>query len=287
MMGGDLKITAATGLYGVIGSPVSHSLSPVMQTSALKALGIDACYLAFDVGGEALADALKGAYALGVRGLNITVPHKVSALALSTEADITASATGAANTLVRCAGGWRAHNTDVEGFSGAIVRELGFKPSSKGFVVGGGGAARAAVLGYASLGVEEIYITGRNPSRIEEVVSELSGAAGKSSLSFLPLAELPAKAKPGDLVASATPLGLSPDGRWPWELEKLDKGVLLYDMAYMPGGSSLEKEAKLAGLKVTSGLSMLLLQGAAALWLWTGLEPPVKVMEQALYEGAQ
>ena len=284
-MGGLVEISAATGLYGVIGSPVGHSLSPLMQTSALKALGIDACYLAFDVGRDALEDALKGAYALGVKGLNVTVPHKVAALALSVEADVTASATGAANTLVRAEGGWRAHNTDVEGFSGAIVRELDFDPSARGIVFGGGGAARAAVLGYASLGVKEIYVTGRNPVRLEGLVSELSPTVGKSSLTMIHLDEVPAKAKAGDLIASATPLGLSPEGRWPWALGDLDEGVLLYDMAYLPGGSSLEKEALGAGLKVASGLSMLLLQGAAALWLWTGVEPPVKIMEQALTEG--
>lgn len=280
-MNGGRPVSASTRLYAVLGRPVSHSLSPAMHNAAFRALGMDAVYLAFEVEPGHMARALDGAWALGLGGLNVTVPLKTEAFRLSAEKDGTALSTGAANTLVRSDGGWKAYNTDVEGFLGAVRSELGFSPEGrKAAVLGAGGAARAAVYGLQRDGADRVYIASRNFEAARTLASEiLSGASGPEAVEIKDIPEL---LGPGDLLASATPLGLDPGASWPFPVERLDKGVLVYDMAYGKEATSLEAEAMKAGLKAAGGRTMLLLQGARAFYLWTGTEPPLDVMGRAL-----
>ncbi len=279
-------ISAKTALYGVVGSPVKHSLSPRMQTAAFAACGIDAVYLAFEVAPEGLAEALAGARALGFGGLNITVPHKEAAWRLATELDESARLSGAANTLVPIKGGWRGYNTDATGFVEAVRFELGFDPAgARVALIGAGGAARAAVAGMALAGAGKILVANRSFERADALVAELSRALGSSAIEAVLLDELPEKLEAGDLVASATPLGLYPDGRWPWELRRFSKGVKFYDMAYGERPTPLCTAAQTAGFEAAAGQRMLLCQGAQAFRLWTGHEPPVDVMQKALANG--
>lgn len=280
-MTGERPLTASTRLYAVLGRPVSHSLSPAMHNAAFKALGMDAVYLAFEVGPDDLGRALDGAWALGFGGLNVTVPLKKEAFRLAVEKDDTALVTGAANTLVRHSGGWKAHNTDVEGFLGAVGRELGFNPAGKKAVVlGAGGAARAAVYGLLSRGAEHVYVASRNFMAAQALADEI--LSGASRAEAVEIKDIPELLSTGDLLASATPLGLDPEAVWPLPLGGLDPGVKVYDMAYARGATSLEAEAVRMGFAAASGRTMLLLQGARAFSLWTGAEPPVLVMGEAL-----
>lgn len=277
-------VSAGTAVYGVVGHPVSHSLSPAMQGAAFRACGIDACYHAFDVTAEGLEAALAGALALGLRGLNVTVPHKRAALALASSADDGARFAGAANTLVPEARGWRAHNTDVEGLLLALRRDLAFEPRGRRcLVLGAGGAARAAVVALGGAGAQEIRVANRNGGRAEKLVAELGPRLAATALAAVPLHRTPEQLHACDLVVSATPLGLDPQGRWPWPVERMPRGVLVYDMAYRPGGETpLVRQARDAGLAAASGLSMLLCQGALAFQLWTGRDAPWDAMQEAL-----
>jgi shikimate dehydrogenase len=285
-------VGAGTRLYGVLGFPVRHSLSPRMQTAAFAALGLDACYLAFEVRAEDFDAAVDGAAKLGFGGLSVTVPHKERAFLAARERDVSAELIGAVNTLVplplSSGGGWKGYNTDAAGFVAALRGDLGFVPRGRrAAVLGAGGAARAAVVGLAAAGAGEILLANRNPARAEALVEELGPRVDKicgTKISAVAVADLPARLGAGDLLASSTPLGLDPSGRWPWPMGELPAGLLLYDMAYGPGRTSLEAQAREAGFTVSSGRRMLVMQGAEAFRLWTGLEPPVDVMEKAVFE---
>lgn len=281
---GSWTLTARTRLFGLVGHPVSHSLSPAMQNAAFVAAGLDAAYAAFDVPPAALQEALAGAWALGFGGLNVTVPHKEKALALAADADDTASRAGAANTLVPVPGGWRAHNTDVEGFVAALRADLELDPAGRRcLVLGAGGAARGAVLGLLEAGAQEILVANRNEERAGELVRDLRERCRTHRLATVPLEAAPERLGPGGLLVSATPLGLGPDGRWPWELDRFGPGLVAYDLAYRTGAETpLVLQARQQGLRAGSGLSMLLRQGALAFTLWTGEPAPLAAMEQAL-----
>ncbi|TLN26998.1 shikimate dehydrogenase [bacterium] len=274
---------AFTALYGVIGYPVRHSLSPLMQTAALRARGLDAVYLAFEVAPEKLGEAVRGAYALGVTGLSVTVPHKVSVMGFIDEIDEGARAIGAVNTLVRGPRGWKGHNTDAAGFTGSARRELGFSAAaSSALVLGAGGAARAVICGLAKEGVKCIYIAARRGEAAEGLAGELNAALGGLTVKPVAMQSAPGLLKAGDMVVSATPLGLSKEAKWPFEMKSFAEGVLFYDTAYGKGETPLEKEAKALGFKAVSGRGMLAGQGAEAFALWTGLEAPLELMEEVL-----
>ena len=276
--------SATTALFGLLGHPVGHSLSPAMHNAAFRAVGLDARYLAFDVAPGDLPAALAGARALGVRGLNATVPHKQAVLALAREADPLAVQAGAANTLCPTAGGWKAYNTDVEGLLRALEVDFGFAPEGRRCaILGAGGAARAAAVGLAARDAQEIRVTNRNEGRAQALVRELAPLLGRDVLRAVSLECAVKGLEPGSLLVSATPLGLSDRSRWPWSPVALPAGLLAFDMAYRRGGETpLVEQARGAGLAAASGRSMLLHQGALAFELWTGIAPPLAVMGAAL-----
>lgn len=275
-----------TRVFAVLGHPVSHSLSPLFQNAAFHALALDACYVALDVAPPDLARALEGALALGMGGLNVTVPHKERALALCAAADPGAALVGAANALVPNPdrSGWIGHNTDVAGFLRAVQEELGFSARGRRcLLLGAGGAARAAAVGLLREGIQEIHVANRNRKRAEFFSAQLSEATGRE-IHTVPLEEAPeVELGAGDLLVCATPLGLSSEADWPWDLGRFAPGILVYDMAYGRRETRLVEVARAAGCKAASGRRMLLHQGAAAFTLWTGREAPLSAMEEALF----
>ncbi len=280
------RITARTVLYGLLGHPVSHSLSPAMHNAALAALGMDARYLAFEVLPEDLGAALAGARALGIRGLNVTVPHKEPAVDLAEQADPVAALIGAANTLVPVSTGWRAYNTDAEGFLQAVEADLAWTPQERrGLILGAGGAARAAAVSLAREGAQEIILANRNGERARRLARDLSGRLD-ASIRAVALESAPEAVGEGDLLVSATPLGLHPGAAWPWDLSRVRRGVRVYDMAYRSGEeTALVLAARSLGFRAASGRSMLLHQGALAFSLWTGEPAPIETMKSALSKG--
>ncbi len=273
-----------TQAAGVIGSPVRHSLSPVIHNSAFAELGMDWAYLAFEVPAGRAKAALEGMRALSLAGLSVTMPHKHDIAAAVDALARPAGILGAVNCVVPEDGRLVGHNTDGAGFLAALRADAGFQPSgSRCMVLGAGGAARAAAAALADAGADEVAIVNRTPSRAEEA-ARLAGGAGRVGDALL--------AGEMDLVVNATPLGMarpggsSEDG-FPVDPGLLRSGQLLVDLIYEPARTPLMVAAQQRGVRVRNGLEMLVQQAAAAFELWTGRAAPLEVMRSAALSGAE
>lgn len=275
----SMPIDAHTQVVGVLGYPVRHSLSPVMHNAAFAALGFNWVYLAFEVPPERLADAIGGMRALGLRGLNLTIPHKEAACRLVDRLTPQAEAIGAVNTLFWDGGTLVGDNTDAEGFLRSLL-EAGVEPKGQRvLVVGAGGSARAVVYALRQRGAS-VWVANRNLARAE-LLAQRYGAEG-----VLPLdtAALTPELARFDGVINCTPLGMQPNEATmpPLPLERLPAHAWVCDLVYRPLETRLLREAHAHRLKTVSGLGMLLWQGALAFERWTGANAPVEVMERAL-----
>lgn len=280
MINGETRVT------GIFGDPVAHTLSPAMHNAAFAALGLNFVYLPFHVRREALAAAVAGIKALGLAGVNITVPHKEAVLPLIDGVAEEARLIGAVNTVVNRGGELIGHNTDATGFLRAL-QEAGFDPTGRpAVVIGAGGAARAVVAALARAGVREITIFNRTVSRAT-VLAELARAEGvaTAALSWADLAGTGKKVVArAALVVQTTSVGMHPQEEEapPVPPEALGPGQLVVDLIYSPRETRLLRLARAAGAKTQNGMAMLLHQGAAAFELWTGREAPLGVMRAAL-----
>ncbi|MGO9203431.1 MAG: shikimate dehydrogenase family protein [Limisphaerales bacterium] len=295
-----LRIDAATRYCAVLGCPVRHSASPAMQNAALAALGLNWRYLALEVRPEDLAAALTGAKAMGLIGLNLTVPHKLPALEMMDVLDESAREWGAVNTVRfegREAGGpWRplgewtgtplevrAHgfNTDAGAMARALQEELGLSLAGASILLfGAGGAGRTAALKLASEGAARLFLVNRTRSKAEALAREIQARYPKVQ------AALGYPSGAVELVLNATSLGLKPGEPSPLDEREfcLRRTAAVYDMIYRPAETDLLRSARAAGCRAANGLGMLLCQGAMALELWTGRAAPAAIMRQALEE---
>jgi len=268
-----------TRLLGLIGDPVAHSLSPLLHEFLLARAGLNYCYLAFRVPKEHLPEALQGMRALGIRGFNVTIPHKEAVVphldGLSPEAE----AVGAVNVIANEGGKLFGHNTDIHGFLAPLrARRVELK-GAKVVVVGAGGAAAAAAWGLLSAGAE-VAIANRRPERARSLARRLSQWGVVSSHALTALPELLPEA---ELLVHATPVGMHPhpDGiAVPPQL--LHEGLIVYDLVYNPLETRLLSEAASRGAQAVGGLEMLVWQGAKALEIWTGYAFPPDVVEEAI-----
>jgi shikimate dehydrogenase len=260
-------------VLGVIGWPIAHSKSPAMQNAALRALGLDWHYSAFAVRPDRLPGAIAGAAALGVRGLNVTIPHKEAALALC-EPDPLAREVGAVNTLVFEDERVLGFNTDVHGFR-MLLAEAGVPPHAplRTLMLGAGGAARAVAMGLRTAGHRHIRVMSRRglPLVIQ----------GESLPSFRwDDDELARELEHTDLLIDATPRGL--DARAvALDLSPLPPHAAVLDLV-VRRETRLVADARARGLRAATGVAMLLHQGAAALERWVGQPAPLDVMRAAL-----
>lgn len=281
-----MEIKATTGIYGIFGHPVSQSLSPAMHNRAFSLLGMDCVYLAFDVeprDAEAAVDSLR---TLGIRGVNVTVPHKRAVMTRLDEISPEASLAGAVNTIENRDGRLVGRNTDVSGLLRALSSELGFGPRGKNvLLVGAGGAARAAAAGMCAGGAREVAVVNRTPGRAAELCGEFSprfpevGFRAAALGDAARVAETVARA---DIVINSSCAGM--EGREPLDLPLglLPKDSPVYDLVYKPRDTPLVRDARALGLRAESGLGMLLYQGADAFSIWTGRDAPVEAMREVL-----
>jgi len=279
------EVDGETRLVGVIGWPVAHSLSPVMHNAALRRMGLNWRYIPLPVHPRGVGDAIRGAAALGFRGVNVTVPHKQAVMALMDRVAPEAAAVGAVNTVVitRDAGGGvilEGHNTDVDGFLGSL-RAGGFEPAGRGrgVVIGAGGAARAVVYGLLTAGMEEIVVLNRTARRARALVADLQrvfaarrsvGRLSRVRAGALTPDELQAETHGAALLVNATTVGMWPKGNgsvWPDELP-MPVHLTVYDLVYNPLETRLLCQARDSGSRAIDGLGMLARQGALALALW-------------------
>lgn len=276
---GTFLIDAHTQLTGVLGYPVRHSLSPLMHNAAFRHLRLNWVYLAFEVPPDALANAIRGMGALGIRGLNLTIPHKEAAVALVDALTPAAQAIGAVNTLFWDEGRLVGDNTDAEGFLQAL-RAAGCEPSGKRvLVLGAGGSARAVLYALQRVGCS-LLLANRTLARAHTLAQRFPIEQ------VLPLQReaLRPQMPTVQLVVNCTPLGMEPnaDTMPDLPLESLPPEAWVCDLVYRPLHTRLLQRAQQLSLRTIDGLGMLVHQGALAFERWTGMPAPVEVMRQAL-----
>jgi len=278
------ELTGRTRVVGVIGWPIAHSVSPAMYNAAFRTLGMDWCYVPFPVRPERVPEAVAGARALGLRGINATVPHKQALVPLVDALTPAARAIGAVNTVVYDPERTLGHNTDAAGFLRSL-REAGLAPEQcTALVLGAGGAARAVVYALVDLGAR-VTILNRTPERAENLAQQMAPVRTGAHLEAGPLEReaLRRAAIDADLVVNTTSLGMWPEvdaSPWPYDLP-FPQHALLFDLIYNPRRTRLMAHAAAYGATAVGGLRMLVHQGAEAFELWTGISPPVDVMSKA------
>jgi shikimate dehydrogenase len=271
-------------LVGVFGQPVAENPTQVMVEAAFRALGLDWRYLTIEVAPAGLPDAVRGMRAMGFRGVNLTIPHKVAVVPLLDELTPAARAIGAVNCVVRQGERLLGENTDGKGFLQS-VEEHGPVAARSAVLLGAGGAARAIGVELLRAGAASITVVNRNRDRGRELVAVLDAVA-KGRSRFVPWEGDYAVPEGTDLVVNATSVGLYPDveARVPLDVGTLRPGMLVCDVIPNPPRTRLVREAEARGCVALDGLGMLVNQGVIGVRLWTGREPDPKVMRQALLE---
>ncbi|MGN0316630.1 MAG: shikimate dehydrogenase [Lachnospira sp.] len=265
-----IEIKGTTSVYGLIGNPVEHSVSPVIHNTLAELLGIDMVYATFKVEKDLVADAVKGAAALNVRGMNVTVPHKQSVMNLLTDIDPLAKAIGAVNTLVRAEDGYKGYNTDILGLEREL-EDVGVElRGNRCIILGAGGASRAIAFLCASKGAEVIYLLNRTISKAEDIAAAVNSYIGRDVV--IPMAIDDYKNIPGIgyLTIQTTSVGLYPacDSAPADEKDFYDKVSIGVDIIYNPAETKFMKYVKAQGKPAYNGLKMLLYQGVCAFELW-------------------
>ena len=273
-------MNAETQLAGVVGHPVRHSLSPAIHNAALEHDGRNAVYLAFDVLPNDLANFVIGMRVGGVRGINVTIPHKRAAAELCDVLDENAQEVGAINTIVFEEGKAVGHNTDVIGVREALAEIGEIKPDAIALVIGSGGAGRAAAWALAGT-VKEVWVANRTAARAEMLRASLGRTAR-----VVPWRELPAAATAVDVIVHATSVGLETDEAvlGTYELQKAKRCRALLDLVYGPDETQLVREARRVGIPAADGLMMLVHQAALAYELFWNGPAPRDVMRKAAVE---
>ncbi|MCY8104021.1 shikimate dehydrogenase [Bacillus mojavensis] len=264
-------------LYGVIGNPIAHSMSPDIHNAALKDLGLDGHYHAFKVEEDSLEDAVKGIRALGVQGINVTVPHKVSIMDHLDHIDESAKVLGAVNTVRREGDKLVGYNTDGEGFVKSLMRILDKPISELSFLmIGAGGAARAIFTTIVRDNPERFDICNRT---IEKAKQLSESAPSFRNVEVLSIKEAEERLEQYDVIIHTTSVGMYPNVEdIPLSLQRAASSAVVCDIVYNPIQTSLLKEAKQKGLKTLDGVGMFVEQAALSFRLWTGHEPDVEKM---------
>jgi 3-dehydroquinate dehydratase/shikimate dehydrogenase len=264
---GFRRIGARTAIYGVVGQPIDHSLSPVMHNAAFRHARIDAVYL--PLAAEDLDDFFSFAEVFGVRAASVTAPFKVAAFERADESDPVSRRIRSVNTLRRDGRRWIACNTDVAAFLGPLQRTMDVH-GARVTVMGAGGAARAVALALGSAGAR-VSISARHRSRADEV----AGLAGAT------VAAWPVEPGSWDVLVNATPVGTFPELDDTPLTGDAFGGRVVYDLVYNPPTTRLLREAAAAGCHTISGLDMLVAQAQRQFEWWTGMRPSERVMRDA------
>jgi shikimate dehydrogenase len=270
-------------LIGVFGHPVAENPTVVMHEAAFAALGLKWRYLTIEVLPDDLENAMKGIRAFNMKGINLTIPHKVNVLKYLDEIKPDAALMGAVNTVINVDGRLIGENTDGKGFMRSLTRDAKFDPSGKKAVVlGAGGAARSICVELALAGVKTISIVNRNTGRGESLTSLINTKTSSEAhfIRWEPGYELP---KDTDVLINATSVGLAPDIHQKPDIsyDSITGTMVVCDVIPAPATSFL-RESEKRGAKILDGLGMLVYQGAIGFKLWTGFDAPVNVMHKAL-----
>ena len=277
-------ISGQTIVCGIIGDPIEHTMSPAMHNAAFKSLGMDYVYIPFKVKSMELRKAIEGIRGLNLRGVNVTIPHKVAVIQLLDHLDPLAERIGAVNTIVNDEGILTGYNTDATGFL-QTLHDRNVEPAEKKvLLLGAGGAARA--IGHI-LTREKAKLTILNRKQELSWAEDLAARLSRNYKTDVKALELTAEnlkkaITNTDLLVNATSHGMSPEiDATPVPAEMLTDNLTVFDIIYNPLATRLLREAKAAGAKTIDGLEMLVRQGAASFEIWTAAKPPVDVMREA------
>ncbi|MCJ7856489.1 shikimate dehydrogenase [Lachnospiraceae bacterium NSJ-143] len=254
--------------FGIIGNPIGHSFSPVLQNTVLKELGSNGVYVPFRVEDSELKKAVEGLYALGFEGINVTVPHKKSVMQYLCGIDETAELVGAVNTLKRTENGFKGYNTDILGLKKSFeLNNINVK-GKRALLLGAGGAANSAAVLLAKLGASEIIFVNRTLDKAEALKKHVDKFySGKTSV--MGFGDIYDSGKP-DIVVNATSVGMG-EGVWesPVAKPELFEGIAaVFDIVYIPWKTKLLSDAEKYGCKCVNGFDMLIYQGLASYEIW-------------------
>ncbi|NBD22914.1 shikimate dehydrogenase [Paenibacillus glycinis] len=280
-------VDSHTVLYGVIGDPIRHSKSPVMMNRAFRERGINGIYTAFHITDDRLGDFVAGARAMGMRGVNVTIPHKLAIMPLLDEIHESAQAIGAVNTIVNDGGRLTGYNTDGIGYVRSLKEEARSDlTGARVLIVGAGGATRGILYALAREGAASVTIANRTLARAEELADAFRGLV--PDIRAIGQDELRDACADSDIVINTTSLGMYPnvdasplDGDW------LRPGSIASDLIYNPLTTRFLEEAKARGCLVHGGLGMFIYQGAYAFEYWTGQPAPAAAMRETVLAALQ
>lgn len=267
------EINGLTRTCGLIGCPVEHTLSPIIHNTIAKDMGYNLVYVPFHVEKDQVEEAIKGAYALNIKGLNVTVPHKSAVIPFLKEIDPLAEKIGAVNTLVRVDGGYKGYNTDMTGLKRAMEKQNITIEDKDVILLGAGGASRAVAFLLVSQKAKSVYILNRSLDKAEAVAAEVNQAMQTSIVKAMELSAYQDLPDSKYLCIQGTSVGLYPNSddvviADEAFYQKLETAV---DIIYKPAETKFMKLCKQAGVKVCNGLGMLLYQGVDAYELWNGV----------------
>lgn len=296
-------VDGKTKILGVIGDPIEHTFSPAMHNAGLDALNLNYIYLPFHVKEDGLGECIQGAKAMGIEGLNVTIPHKTNVMKHLDEIDQVASMIGAVNTIqfnfnennessnqnnetyVTTKG----FNTDGYGCVRAIKEKTSIN-NKKVTITGAGGAARAIAFQIASSGIDELSILNRNFTKAESLANDLESNLSEVGIDITinscEIENLKRELDSSDIFIDTTPIGMYPNvnDKPIASADMLHEELVVNDIVYTPMETSLIKEALKANAEVVYGYKMLLYQGIRSFEIWLGRDAPVDVMEKALLD---
>ncbi len=277
-----MVVSGKTRVYGIIGDPIEHTLSPVMHNAAFEALKLDCTFLAFKVKPAEVSNAVIGMRALNIQGLNVTMPHKEAVIKHLDEIDPTARFLNAVNTIQNKNGELLGFNTDGVGALKALRANQVDPKDKKVLLLGAGGAARAVAYSL-SQEVGELVILNRTPKPAEDLASLLKKTSNKKiTVGVLSPETIETNLADTNILINATSIGMKPNAdQSPIKAEWLRRNLAVMDIVYNPVETKLAKNAKAAKATVVSGIEMLIYQGAASFEIWTSCKAPVEVMRKA------
>ena len=263
-----MNIGGKTAVYGVIGDPIQHTLSPMLHNAVFAHRGVDAVYVPFHVGPDSLFGAIDGFRSLGVKGLNVTVPHKEQVMHyIDTTPNLVDRAIGAVNTLVLTDGRVLGFNTDGVGFTADLKDQFAFDPEGRSaLVIGAGGSSRAVIFSLLEAGLQKLRVFNRTVDRAKGLVEyAFQYFPDRDIEAVVSIDEVPGKM---DLVVNCTSCGMGENDPFPIDPDVLKKAARVYDLIYAPQETKLLHEAKRRNIPSANGIGMLIHQACVAHRLW-------------------
>lgn len=271
-------------IYGVLGYPAKHSLSPLMHNAAFKALGINASYTIFEKSPEELVNFLRTLSQQHIFGLNVTFPYKEKVIPFLDKISTEAEVIGAVNTIRVIDNILEGFNTDGEGFLNHLRQDLRFEPKDKNIaLIGAGGAAKAVAVYLSRAKPKFMSIYDVDKEKLKSLILHLSEHFSATGFIMAPSVEK-LNIKCCDLLINATPVGMKQNDSSVVDEKYIHKNLLVYDLIYNPKETKLLKTAKEKEAAASNGLGMLLYQGMLSFQIWTGSLAPKEVMQKALFE---